>query len=273
MKGAKVGVALAVLLAATFVSAGEVTLTGTGTYVVGSGSGFLGFQIGESVYNVPGGTLSAVPLALNGTPLNITSVPPPTGTSLLDIGDNNLVVVNAAATYNVTLSLAYTYTLPNNQFITSAGSVVNGWDVLPAAIVSASNSGLYNGTLGLTSSFVGDGSNTFLGIGYVTNSALAVPYTTFGSDTSVPASALLIAPAYKGDFNLSGTVTLAGYYAWAGGYSTTIRGGIIPQNQLWQNGDYLNEGTVTMDGYVAWANAYEAELNGGLPALRGKRRE
>ncbi len=280
------------VLVSSLASAGSyVTFSGSATRVLDSSSGIPGLLIGEPasgfIVDGSGGTIAAVPTAVNGNRISIPTVTITGATdinSLVNIGANHLVVVAPDGSNNVTVN-GNTYTLPNDQFIqfgplsggTATGTVYNGFNALPAAIVAASQSGVYSGVQGLTSSLVegtyttaGGGTasySSYCGIGYVNNSTLATPYTTFGSDTNVPTDALLIAPAYIGDYNLSGDVTMAGYYAWAKGYSIIQSGGTIPASELWEMGDYLNQGTVTMADYYAWANAYAAEQAGLLPAL------
>jgi hypothetical protein len=306
-----------VALASAWAAADSVGVfpPGCNTYTLNSTSGTAGLQIGEYVQTLGGdpfnltvtGTANAVPQSFvyQGTTYAGSSTVAPTGTTAgywrTDIGSNYIVATAPSSTYSVGIG-SINYNMPNNQFIgpavvtgsSTTAPVSNGFAALPAAIEACSNAGLYNGSLGLTSSWVTSGTYTvsgspqpvigYVGIGFVDSASLAGATSnetstgTFGSynNNNVPLNSLLIAPAYKGDDDLAGSVSLDGLYAWQTGYAIVLAHPLnsanpwtnyITPDQLWREGDYDNEGTINLDGLYAWQTAYAGEINHVLPPL------
>ena len=186
---------------------------------------------------------------------------------------NGLTIDNGGASFIVN----HTTGTPTNVIIASASNLVLGSPTddidlnnnfivitgegsqLPFFAVDISFAAIVSSTVNSDRA----GGNFDTGIGAIqnispSNSAI---YTSFGGDTTVTSSDVLIRYTYLGDADLSGTVNALDYLQIDGGFNSPPSA-----NPGWYNGDFNYDHNINGDDYTMIDNAFNASQGASLGA-------
>ncbi len=204
---------------------GTITITSGGVANFGSVQTVTNLTIGDGgVANLPAGGNSV---------LVLSSMPTLSGSGLLDVHDNDVIV---------------DYTPGNSPIGTWNGSAYDG---LTGLIAQGCNGGTWDGVGGIKTSSAGS-SMTTLAIGEAaTVLGLTDGNTALFDGQTVDATAVLIKFTYAGDANLDGVVNGDDYFQIDSAFPQVLTG--------WSNGDFNYDGVINGDDYFLIDSTFPAQ--------------
>jgi hypothetical protein len=211
----------------------------------------------NNTLNVASGALAlASDVSTNSPNLSVTVSP---GATLNLNSVQHLTALNIAGG-NVQLGTGGTNTLVVRALSVTSGGVLdladnavvykNGDPAAVRAMIAATyQGGAWSGAGGITSSAAAADFTGATALGYASNAILNK--SSFGGETGLISTDVLIKYTYYGDTDLGGSVTLDDFTLFLGGYRSA--------GSSWLKGDFDYSGVVTLDDFAQFLTGYQRQ--------------